>query len=611
MKSQPSIGSVFNTLAIDLGLEPKDREVIAFRGEGEGTSFFTKTLPLLAKALDRGLATSYFRCPTNFKKLKNTALPAMLGSQFRKVFSPQGVLLEDACPVAVYVIRQFCFFYYKADISYSADSENAVINNFVQTEEFLSGLKIADDALTRAASLVVGSVFSSFVAENIVGKHGPGVTANVPVSEKFEARLSPNLPVVRSFGEHFFFNNEDGMTRLDRYPVYKNSVYFTPQSVARVILVPKDSRGPRLISCEPWENQFIQQGIRVEMERLIQSSPITGGHVNFTDQTINQRLAVEASMTQEWSTLDLKDASDRVSLRLVKLLFCQVPSLLQSLLDSRSTHTALPDGRVVGLSKFAPMGSAVCFTVLSTVVYALVYTYLLGLTGDSDLARDSVYVYGDDLIVRTCYAEDAMKVLERYGLLVNRDKSFINSPFAESCGVDAFKGNVVTPIRVRKWEIPVSEKGRKTLGKRGQSVAVSSIKTAQLLSASGLGLTAEIFYSFAERNLGLLPYSSSNSPYLGRWTWKTSLIPEMNIQLGWTRWKREVDIVRYPLGYSMRAIGIRAVSSSVHTSAWGHMQRTWPSLGCPLESSAQQFGVFNLPRDWALESRYFDHYAMT
>jgi hypothetical protein len=59
-------------------------------------------------------------------------------------------------------------------------------------------------------------------------------------------------------------------------------------------------------------------------------------------------------------------------------------------------------------------------------------------------------VYGDDVVVPTAFAADAIEQLETFGLLVNRAKSCVTGFFRESCGVDAYKGHNITPLRLRK-----------------------------------------------------------------------------------------------------------------------------------------------------------------
>jgi len=90
------------------------------------------------------------------------------------------------------------------------------------------------------------------------------------------------------------------------------------------------------------------------------------------------------------------------------------------------------------------MGSALCFPILALTVWAI----LSAAEDDAD-ARKSILVYGDDVIVETAKAVHAIKWLEAFGLLVNRDKSCTSGFFRESCGMDAYKGICVTPVRIR------------------------------------------------------------------------------------------------------------------------------------------------------------------
>lgn len=155
------------------------------------------------------------------------------------------------------------------------------------------------------------------------------------------------------------------------------------------------------------------------------------------------------SMGPYWVTLDLKDASDRVSICLVKALFGRT-ALLQYLMASRSSATKLPTGDVITMKKFAPMGSALCFPVEALVFWALSVASLHLHTG-LKLARalTCVKVYGDDIITTAESCADVISTLERYHLMVNRSKCCIAGSFRESCGMDAYRGVDVTPIKIR------------------------------------------------------------------------------------------------------------------------------------------------------------------
>jgi len=63
--------------------------------------------------------------------------------------------------------------------------------------------------------------------------------------------------------------------------------------------------------------------------------------------------------------------------------------------------------------------------------------------------KEGVRIYGDDIIVPVDMVHSVMTHLEAYGLKVNSNKSFWNGKFRESCGMDAYDGQSVTPTYVR------------------------------------------------------------------------------------------------------------------------------------------------------------------
>jgi len=62
-----------------------------------------------------------------------------------------------------------------------------------------------------------------------------------------------------------------------------------------------------------------------------------------------------------------------------------------------------------------------------------------------------VYVYGDDLIIPTDYAQDVISALTYCGFSINKEKSFTEGHFRESCGGDYFKGVDVRPYFMKKY----------------------------------------------------------------------------------------------------------------------------------------------------------------
>jgi len=177
--------------------------------------------------------------------------------------------------------------------------------------------------------------------------------------------------------------------------------------------------------------------------------------INFRDQGISRKRALDASNCGSYSTIDLSSASDRLSCRLVEYVFQGHP-LLDGLHACRSRlvrQTIDPDmPSHIKLRKFAPQGSAVTFPVQS-IVYAIIALYCVR-TVDGYHGNDmrgvlesaaEVTVFGDDIIVPTRAYDEVVKVIETCGLKVNTNKSYSKGFFRESCGMDAFMGYDVTP----------------------------------------------------------------------------------------------------------------------------------------------------------------------
>ena len=442
-----------------------DLNKILARSRFEGISFLTKTLPRLGKAFDKALSdhTPLNAVALGFKPQSNSKLPKLFGKLFNKVLSPNGTILQDSCPRVVATIRLLTYLFYKYELPYEDKEEQKVIDQFIKTEDDLKNHsaiiaaissssdrcittrrnpnKVIKDSteVTREAKILLSRLFSSFDPTDIIPRHGPGAVA---IKQKLWAKfdwtnISSRITDVYPLDAYFYASlghvcdSHKSFSRITELDL-----------PAQVILVPKDSRGPRLISCEPVDFQWIQQGLASAIVRLVESHPLTRYNIHFTDQLPNQLGALLGSKSGKYSTLDLKEASDRISVDLVRLLFPE--HISRYLLSCRSLSTKLPSGDIIQLNKFAPMGSALCFPVLALVIWSI----LTASARDSD-ARESILVYGDDVIVRGDQTPSAIEQLETFGLAVNRDKSCTGGFFRESCGMDAFKGVCVTPVRIR------------------------------------------------------------------------------------------------------------------------------------------------------------------
>jgi hypothetical protein len=484
----------------------KDLAVLNRRTSSEGLSFLTKTLPKLGKALDEALVTQRFNCPREFARISSgDSRPAFLQASFKRIFGSDGVLLDSASPDDVQFIRQVAFVCYKLEMPFGEQEVRQVIDGFVATETELSSYDYSSVApLLDATSYIIRDIFLDFDPKDINPRHGPGAVATGErLSEKWNfSRLIDSAHQYYPYYEYFVVGGPRELE--DRLEWYK-SLERVKHGRAKVVLVPKDSRGPRLISAEPLELMYLQQGLGRKIVDHLEAVKLTKGYVNFTSQEVNRSLALESSLTGRYATLDLKDASDRISMPFVRHVFQHVPELLRALESIRSTSTKLPDGRIVELTKHAPMGSALCFPILAVSTWSLLVAGIARATrGRPTVIRRSVYIYGDDIIIPVEWTDHAVHVLESVGLRVNRLKSCTRGFFRESCGMDAFKGVQVTPTRVKKpWS-----------GLRSDGVAYTSwIQLANNLLANGYTEAYEFIHGELKKTYGKIPYGLPTSPF--------------------------------------------------------------------------------------------------
>jgi hypothetical protein len=404
-----------------------------------------------------------------------------------------GNLLEAPCYVAVYAIRQICYLLYKYEVAATPEIKASAFLDVIELDKMLDGSVNIDpsDKVFWVAEQLIAEIFRDFSVRDIVPRHGPGSTNEGQVEPWQKYDYLDIFEFDDVYGRDYYVASPRLFTvdQADCADIvgsrdYEASSWFWNGSevrgMSRVSAVPKTSNKVRVISAEPVERMWLQLGIGEAIASHLDRHPLTRGHFNFKDQTINGNLALEASENGLYATLDMKSASDRVSRKLCAQL---LPSSLFRVLDSvRSTHTQFPDvfiekfrldertgckkkvqirifdGCNLELAKMAPMGNGFCFPLESLVFWSLAVA-AAAVCMDSEAyvseqtfawVRERTYTYGDDLIVPAEYAESVMERLQKYGFVFNEKKTFTKGPFRESCGIDAFLGVNVTPLRIKK-----------------------------------------------------------------------------------------------------------------------------------------------------------------
>jgi hypothetical protein len=214
-----------------------------------------------------------------------------------------------------------------------------------------------------------------------------------------------------------------------------------PCTYNRITTVPKDGTKDRPIAVEPEGNVFLQLGI----EGVIRDKLKLVG-VNLDSQERNRELARIGSIDRSGlspATLDLSDASDTVSLKLVALLLPK--GWFDLLVSVRSPFGLLPDGTALLYAKMSSMGNGYTFVLESLVFWSIIAAYVK-VHGEWRSERRLVSVYGDDLIFPSYHADGIKAYLTIAGFKVNASKSFTTGPFRESCGADYYDGYNVRPV---------------------------------------------------------------------------------------------------------------------------------------------------------------------
>jgi hypothetical protein len=271
-------------------------------------------------------------------------------------------------------------------------------------------------------------LFEGFSPDEII-RHcnwGPGATTSMPRARatlpnkwvKSAHITAPALPYLLSFSR--WCGRE-----------------FSPVTIVggnKVVTVPKNAKTERTIAIEPDWNMFFQLGLGGAIRHRLQR---TFGLLWPTAQERNKRLAREGSLTNELATVDLKGASDTVSLALVELL---LPSdVLQHVLSLRSPTGLLKDGTLVTYEKVSSMGNGFTFELETAIFYCLVRA-----------CSGYAVAYGDDIVCRSRSAAEVVDFLRFCGFSVNEKKTHVTGPFRESCGGHFHSGVDVTPPYVRR-----------------------------------------------------------------------------------------------------------------------------------------------------------------
>jgi hypothetical protein len=220
----------------------------------------------------------------------------------------------------------------------------------------------------------------------------------------------------------------------------------------------KNTTIARVICTEPSENMKFQKGIQYVLERQLERR----FGINLSVQPEKNALLCKiGSMNQHYDSTDLRSASDCVAYLLLKRY---IPSGSFGWLNaSRSPGTTVL-GDFHELHMMSSMGNAFTFPLQTTLFSCIVIGCYKALGIDVIFPRGGAPgfggslgnfgVFGDDIVTVARATDLVHRVLTRFGFLVNKDKSFSDGDFRESCGSDYKSGHDVRAVYVRTLNTP-------------------------------------------------------------------------------------------------------------------------------------------------------------
>jgi hypothetical protein len=511
-----------------------DIKTVESRFEHEGLSFLAITLADFGKVIQKWLNQGFVvpSDASSFKKSRLTGLPVFLQGFLGRVFDPSsGVLLDDPDIEAIFALRQLTLMFSKIALPQdnpdgvstsvvSASRERRAMSEYVLCEQ---EVRLSDARLDpsfkedfkRVSRLLYGELFAKMDRDvhwrRIVMKHGPGAVADRLSSNAKWDQQSWTNRLERAFpAQDHLIVNSSFRSHLDERVNFLEPGSEMP---VRVITVPKSLKTPRIIAIEPAAMQYAQQGLLRSFLDALNEDGFLKSIIGIDDQDPNREMAREGSYSGNLATLDLSEASDRVSNQHVLDLLDDTPELLEAVQACRSRKADVPGHGVQRLAKFASMGSALCFP-FEAMVFATVIFLGIERELNTPLTRrliesfaGQMRVFGDDLVVPREYVLSVVNELETFGFKVNVDKSYWTGRFRESCGKEYYDGHDVSIVKVRQV-LPTQ--------RRDASGVISAVSLRNQLYWAGLWVSAGWMDNYIKKVCKYFPNVAPSSPLLGR-----------------------------------------------------------------------------------------------
>lgn len=187
---------------------------------------------------------------------------------------------------------------------------------------------------------------------------------------------------------------------------------------SRFSTVRKNNEKDRPIDLQPLCNMLVQRRVGNGIRKTL---------MEFFGVDLDNLAAKHGERVSDHSlaTVDLQNASDSISMKLVEFL---LPKRVSSLIkDCRTFMTFGLDGQYHVLNKVSSMGNGFTFELMTLILHCL------GVQHDENFS-----VFGDDILIKRELFQDLTDDLVSVGFVVNKEKSFVDGPFRESCGYNHF-----------------------------------------------------------------------------------------------------------------------------------------------------------------------------
>jgi hypothetical protein len=327
------------------------------------------------------------------------------------------VIFQDPDPILLHLVHTIVRMFYKygGKARKETDFEEAKIRLSTPLQISLEAHEV------RGMRRILNRIRPPRSWEAICGRFGPGTTSErMTIASRWnrEGKFPSRIPITA------FISSVDDYCNLGK-------IVYTKYGITRISEVPKTLKGNRLVSSEPSNFMFAQLALGDYIVNELHKK-FRHNISLYSQEKHNELLHVPG-----YCSIDLSDASDHVSRRLVSKL---MPSWKSFLFSARSTFTEFPDGAIVPLRTFAPMGSGVCFPIL-TAISAAILEYA---------CSHHWHAYGDDWIVHKDDYDKVIDLAQRAGLKVNILKSCGTTVYKESCGLELYNNYDITPLYIRR-----------------------------------------------------------------------------------------------------------------------------------------------------------------